>query len=130
MPLVLNKASEAKLKGVHPDLIRVIRRVQKNWKDPKMGFVVTCGVRTLEEQKRLVKSGASRTLKSKHLKQKDGYSHAFDIAVTLDGKVRWDWPLYDKVSKLFLSAAKAEKVNLTWGGSWASFRDGPHYQLN
>lgn len=130
MPLVLNKASEAKLKGVHPDLVRVIRRVQKNWKDPKMGFVVTCGVRTLEEQKRLVKSGASRTLKSKHLKQKDGYSHAFDIAVTLDGKVRWDWPLYDKVSKLFLSAAKAEKVNLTWGGSWASFRDGPHYQLN
>ena len=129
MPLVLNKSSEAKLKGVHPDLIRVIRRVCKDWKHKDLGFIVTCGVRTLEEQKQLVKQGASKTMKSRHLKQKDGYSHAFDIAVTVNGAVRWDWPLYDKVSKNFLSAAKAEKVNVTWGGSWTSFRDGPHYQL-
>ena len=129
MSLVLNKASEAKLKGVHPDLIRVIRRTLKDWKHKDLGFVITCGVRTLEEQKVLLKQGASKTLRSKHLKQKDGFSHAFDIAVTANGKVRWDWPLYDKVSKNFLSAAKAEKVTITWGGSWMSFRDGPHYQL-
>jgi peptidoglycan L-alanyl-D-glutamate endopeptidase CwlK len=129
MSLVLNRQSEARLKGVHPDLIKVIRRVQSNWKDPSLGFVITSGVRTLEEQQKLVKSGASKTLRSKHLKQKDGYGHAFDIAVTLDGKVRWDWPLYDKVSKLFLNAAKAEKVKITWGGDWPRFRDGPHYQL-
>lgn len=129
MSLVLNKASEAKLKGVHPDLIRVIRRTLKDWKHKDLGFVITCGVRTLEEQKVLLKQGASKTLRSKHLKQKDGFSHAFDIAVTANGGVRWDWPLYDKVSKNFLSAAKAEKVNITWGGSWTSFRDGPHYQL-
>lgn len=129
MSLVLNKASEAKLKGVHPDLIRVIRRTLKDWKHKDLGFVITCGVRTLEEQKVLLKQGASKTLRSKHLKQKDGFSHAFDIAVTANGAVRWDWPLYDKVSKNFLSAAKAEKVTITWGGSWTSFRDGPHYQL-
>jgi peptidoglycan L-alanyl-D-glutamate endopeptidase CwlK len=76
-----------------------------------------------------LKQGASKTLRSKHLKQKDGFSHAFDIAVTANGAVTWAWPLYDKVSKNFLSAAKAEKVKITWGGSWTSFRDGPHYQL-
>ena len=129
MSLVLNKASEAQLKGVHPDLIRVIRRTLKDWKHKDLGFVITCGVRTIEEQKVLLKQGASKTLRSKHLKQKDGFSHAYDIAVTANGVVRWDWPLYDKVSKNFLSAAKAEAVKLTWGGLWTSFRDGPHYQL-
>lgn len=129
MSLVLNKSSEAKLKGVHPDLIRVIRRVQKDWKHKDLGFIVTCGVRTLEEQKQLVKQGASKTMRSKHLKQKDGFSHAFDIAVTVNDKAVWAWPLYDKVSKNFLSAAKAEAVKLTWGGLWPKFRDGPHYQL-
>ena len=127
--LTLNKTSAAKLKGVHPDLIRVIRRVQQSWKHKDLGFIVTCGLRTPEEQKKLVRSGASRTMRSKHLRQKDGFSHAFDIAVTLNNKVVWDWPLYEKVSKNFLDAAKALGVKVTWGGSWKSFRDGPHYQL-
>lgn len=125
----LNASSKAKLKGVHPDLVRVVNRCAKDWKDKQFTFGITCGVRTLEEQKILVKKGASKTLKSRHIPAKNGYSHAVDVVAFIDGKVRWDWPLYDKISKAMKAAAKAEKVPIEWGGDWVSFKDGPHYQL-
>lgn len=127
--MVLSKSSESKLKGVHPDLVRVVRRCAKDWKDTQFTFGITCGVRTLEEQKVLVKKGASKTLKSRHIPAKNGYSHAIDVVAFVDGKVRWDWPLYDKIAKAMKAAAKAEKVPVEWGGDWVSFKDGPHYQL-
>ena len=125
----LNTASIAKLKGVHPDLVRVVLRCADDWKDPGTGFIVTCGVRTLAEQKVLVAKGASKTLRSRHIPAANGYSHAVDLAATIDGKVRWDWPLYDRLAKAMKAAAKAEKVPLEWGGDWKTFKDGPHYQL-
>ena len=125
----LNTASSAKLKGVHPDLVRVVLRCAEDWKDADTGFIVTCGVRTLAEQKVLVAKGASKTLRSRHIPAANGYSHAVDLAATLGGKVRWDWPLYDRLAKAMKAAANKEKVPLEWGGGWASFKDGPHYQL-
>ena len=120
----LNTASIAKLKGVHPDLVRVVLRCAEDWKDADTGFIVTCGVRTLAEQKVLVAKGASKTLRSRHLT-----GHAVDLAATIDGGVRWDWPLYDRLAKAMKAAAKAEKVTVEWGGDWKTFKDGPHYQL-
>ena len=120
----LNTASIAKLKGVHPDLVRVVLRCAEDWKDADTGFIVTCGVRTLAEQKVLVAKGASKTLRSRHLT-----GHAVDLAATIGGNVRWDWPLYDRLAKAMKAAAKAEKVPLEWGGDWKTFKDGPHYQL-
>ena len=125
----ITPTSEKRLRGVHPDLVRVVRRVAKDWKDAETGFIITCGVRTLEEQKVLVKKGASRTLRSRHIPARNGYGHAVDFAVTLNGVPRWDWPLYDKLAKRVKAAAKAEKVPIEWGGDWPSFRDGPHFQL-
>lgn len=125
----LSKSSIVKLKDVHPDLVRVVNRCAKDWKDAVFTFGITCGPRTLEEQKLLVKKGASKTLRSRHIPAKNGYSHAVDVVAMLNGEVRWDWPLYDKISKAMKAAAKAEKVSVEWGGDWASFRDGPHYQL-
>ena len=125
----LSSSSKAKLKGVHPDLVRVVERCARDWKDNQFTFGVTCGVRTLEEQKILVKKGASKTLKSRHIPAPNGFSHAVDLVAFIDKKVRWDWPLYDKISKAMKAAAKAEKVPVEWGGDWVSFKDGPHYQL-
>jgi peptidoglycan L-alanyl-D-glutamate endopeptidase CwlK len=125
----LTSASYARLKGVHPDLVRVVMRCAADWADPATGFIVTCGVRTLEEQKILKAKGASRTLRSRHIPAANGYSHAVDLACTINGQVRWDWPLYDRLAKRMMAAAKAEKVPLEWGGAWTSFKDGPHYQL-
>lgn len=117
-------SSVAKLRGVHPDLVRVVHRCAADWKDVETGFIVTCGLRTLAEQRLLVANGASKTLRSRHLT-----GHAVDLACVLKGKVRWDWPLYDRLAKRMKAAAKAEKVPLEWGGDWKTFKDGPHYQL-
>ena len=120
----LNAYSIAKLRGVHPDLVRVVNRCAADWKDTETGFIVTCGLRTLAEQKVLVAKGASKTLRSRHLT-----GHAVDLAATIGGKVRWDWPLYNRLSKVMKTAANKEKVPLEWGGDWKTFKDGPHYQL-
>lgn len=120
----LNASSVAKLKGVHPDLVRVVLRCASDWKDAGTGFIVTCGIRTLEEQKILKAKGASKTLRSRHLT-----GHAVDLAATIGNKVRWDWPLYDRMAKAMKAAAKAEKVPVEAGADWVKFRDGPHFQL-
>jgi len=118
-----------KLNGVHPDLVRVVRRSATLHVDPQLGFVITCGVRTLAEQKVLLAKGASKTLRSRHIPGKNGFSHAVDYAVTINGKVRWDWPLYANLAKIVKAAAQMEKVSIEWGGDWKSFKDGPHFQL-
>jgi peptidoglycan L-alanyl-D-glutamate endopeptidase CwlK len=122
--MILNTVSEKRLRGVHPDLVRVVRRCATDWADPETGFIVTQGLRTLEEQKLLKAKGASRTLRSRHLT-----GHAVDLAVSVQGQIRWDWPLYAKLAKAMKAAAKVEKVPLEWGGDWTSFKDGPHFQL-
>ena len=143
--MIMNAASEKKLKKVHPDLVRVVRRVAKDWKDPETGWIITCGPRTLEEQRLLVAKGASRTMRSRHLIAANGYAHAVDFACTIKGVLKWDWGLYIKLSNAVKAAAIAEKVTVEWGGIWAplntvkgpltasslhkSFPDGPHYQL-
>lgn len=130
---------------MHPDLVRVVNRCATDWKDTSTGFIVTCGVRTLAEQKILKAKGASKTLRSRHIPAANGFSHAVDLAATIDGKVRWDWPLYVKLANVMKAAAIAEKVPVEWGGTWAlinpvkgaitskmlhkSFPDGPHFQL-
>ena len=126
--MIINAASEKKLKGVHPDLVRVVRRVAKDWKDAETGWIITCGTRTIEEQKVLKAKGASRTLRSRHIPAANGYSHAVDFAMTIKGVPRWDWPLYDRLARAVKAAARAEKVSVEWGGDW-KFKDGPHFQL-
>lgn len=125
----LNTSSLSRLKGVHPDLVRVVNRCAADWRDVETGFIVTCGVRTLAEQKVLKAKGASKTLRSRHIPAANGFSHAVDLACTIKGAMRWDWPLYDRLAVRMKAAAKAEKVPLEWGGDWKTFKDGPHYQL-
>jgi peptidoglycan L-alanyl-D-glutamate endopeptidase CwlK len=122
----LNAKSLGYLKKAHPDLVRVVMRAAAM---TTVDFVITCGARTIEEQAILVKKGASKTMKSRHIPGKNGFSHAVDLAAVIDGKVRWDWPLYDKLAKAMKAAAKVEKVVIEWGGDWTSFKDGPHFQL-
>jgi peptidoglycan L-alanyl-D-glutamate endopeptidase CwlK len=122
--VILNTTSHQRLRGVHPDLVRVVRRCAADWADPETGFIVTQGLRTLEEQKLLKAKGASRTLRSRHLT-----GHAVDLAVSVRGQTRWDWPLYAKLAKAMKDAARKEKVPLEWGGDWKTFKDGPHFQL-
>ena len=126
----LTAQDEAHLKKVHPDLSRVIRRAAAMWPSNDLTFFITCSLRTLEEQKKLFAAKATRTMNSRHLPGKSNkLSHAVDLAIKMGGKIRWDWPLYAQMAKTIKAAAKAEKVPITWGGDWVSFKDGPHFEL-
>lgn len=117
---MIDARSERNLIGVHPDLVKVIRRAAKAG-----GFVVTEGLRTKARQAQLVKAGASKTINSRHIT-----GHAIDVAAIVNGEVRWDWPLYAAISVRVKAAAKEFKVAIVWGGDWKSFRDGPHFELD
>jgi peptidoglycan L-alanyl-D-glutamate endopeptidase CwlK len=113
--------SLSKMTGLHPDLKKVLHRAIQL---TEVDFSIIEGLRTLERQKQLVASGASKTLNSRHL---DG--HAVDIAPYMNGEIRWDWPLYNKLAKAMKAAAKEVGVPIEWGGDWLRFKDGPHWQL-
>lgn len=110
------------MEGVHPDLVAVAHRALEI---TEIDFLVTEGLRTREKQIELVRAGASRTTRSRHLT-----GHAIDVAAWVAGGVRWDWPLYEELSRAFKQAAAELKVPIVWGGDWKSFRDGPHYELS
>lgn len=118
---VLGPQSRARLTGVQPDLVRVVERAIGL---SLIDFRVTEGVRTMARQKQLMASGATRTLKSRHLT-----GHAVDLVALVGGTVRWDWPLYPRLAAAMKAAAAELGVPIEWGGDWRTFKDGPHFQL-
>lgn len=122
MAFKLGASSEKALKGVHLDLVRVVRRAIAI---TSIDFRVMEGKRSLAQQKINVKKGVSQTLKSKHLT-----GHAVDIIPLVNGKVSWAWPLFHKLAPIIKEAARLEGVTVTWGGDWKSFKDGPHWELD
>ena len=54
MAFKLSNRSKGKLEGVHPDMVAVVERAIEL---TKVDFGVTYGVRTVEEQEKLVASG-------------------------------------------------------------------------
>lgn len=121
MAIILGQRSLSRLEGVHPDLVRVVKKAAAM---SDLDFTVLEGLRTLERQKQLMASGATRTMKSRHLT-----GHAVDLAPMVGSEVRWDWPLYNKLAPIVKAAAAAENVVIEWGGDWRTFKDGPHWQL-
>ena len=119
--MTLDKRSETRLQGVHPDLVKVVRRAAEI---TTVDFVITEGKRTEAKQKQMVASGASRTMNSRHLT-----GHAVDLAAKVGNDIRWDWPLYFKLAAAMKQAAAELKVSIEWGGDWRTFKDGPHFQL-
>lgn len=50
---------------------------------------------------------------------------AWDIGIFKGKEYFGDHPLYAKVGKLY-----TQTPGITWGGTWTSFVDQPHYQLS
>ena len=141
------------MKGVHPDLVRVVERAIEI---TGVDFTVMEGVRTEARQRQLVAAGSSWTMDSLHLPQDDGLAHAIDLGAWVGGKVDWSWPLYFVIARAMQQAGRELNVPLRWGGAWdrrltttnkepyllsAKYRigrlrrnkkpnpDGPHYEL-
>lgn len=118
------------LKGIHPDLRRVLDRALQ---DSPIDFVITEGIRTLERQKEMLRIGATTTLNSRHLT-----GHAVDlyawVDINLDGRIVFEEManprLLKRIADAIKEAAKAENVPVIWGGDWRTFKDLPHFELD
>ena len=121
MTYALSQKSLDKMKGLHPDLVKVVKRAIEL---TTVDFTVGETLRTVERQKELVAKGASQTMKSRHLT-----GHAIDLYALKNGGVVWELPLYKEIAKAMLQAAKELGVDLEWGGNWKTLVDGPHFQL-
>lgn len=142
---VFGKRSRERLHGVHPDLVLVVSRALLY---SEVDFAITEGMRSYERQLELVAKGRSWTENSRHLRQRDGYSHAIDVVAAgdldLDGDVDttdrsliWSPSYYHKIADAFMRAASELMVPLRWGGDWdcdgdtgdQQHFDGPHFEL-
>ena len=118
----LGPRSQSRLKGVHPDLVKVVERAIEI---TTVDFTVLEGVRTPERQKVLFEAEASTTLNSRHIT-----GHAVDLGAWVDNQVDWSWPLYHKIAAAMKEAAKELGIAIVWGGDWRTFKDGPHFELD
>ena len=155
MAFKLSGRSLNKLEGVHPTMVDTVKRAIEL---SKVDFGVIYGVRSLSEQKRLYEAKRSQTMKSKHLVQEDGYSHAVDLMAYDGSDPSWDIVMYDDIADAMKAAAKETGANIRWGAAWTidniadwerpmqdamnnyidirrrsgrtPFIDGPHFELN
>lgn len=120
------------LQDVDPRLACTVLLAARTWNEKThLRFRVSSGLRTRDEQRRLMaagKSWVSDPEKSYHVT-----ARAVDLAILSADrtKAHWDFGLYQKLNQHMVSAAMQIGLHpddLTWGGSWKQ-RDGVHWQV-
>ena len=135
MTYKLGNRSKENLKGVHPDLVKV---VEKAIEITTQDFTVIEGVRTAQRQKELYAQGRSKPgqivtnvdgvkKKSNHQVKADGKGHAVDI---VPYPVDWDSSIkFDNIANAMKLAACQLGIDIKWGGDWKGLVDKPHFEL-
>lgn len=131
-----SKRSIDNLKGVHPDLVKLMTEAIK---DSPVDFTITEGVRSAERQQALFKQRPKVTnvdgiiKKSNHQVKSDGYGHAVDLYPFYNGSVQvQDKEVIPKLKLIAVhikSVAKCLGISITWGGDFKSLHDPPHFEL-
>lgn len=133
-----SQKSEDRLAHLHLDMKRVVRRAL-NFQ--VMDFTVLETLRDQERQALMVKTGASKTMDSRHLANADGLSEAVDLLpypYNVNGVDVWDdKQRFAVLAGLMYAAAALENVPIRWGGDWdfdgnnadSTFHDMPHFEL-
>ncbi len=111
MSFKLSNRSKGRLEGVNPKLVQVVNKAIEL---TKVDFGVTCGMRTVEEQEKLVASGASQTMKSKHLE-----GRAVDLVAYIGPNITWALNKYDELADAMADAAVVYSVPIKWGAAWS-----------
>lgn len=122
-----SQRSENNLKGVHPALVKVIRRALEI---TPVDFIVIEGLRTQARQKELVVTGKSQTMNSRHLT-----GHAVDI---IPVNTTWKIEEFHPLLKAVKQAADEQGLKLRFGINWKNdpslpietkFIDAPHVEI-
>lgn len=136
-----SKRSIENLRGVHPDLVRVM---EMSIKESPIDFTIVEGVRSTKRQQELYALGRTKPgrkvtnadgvrRKSNHQQKPDGFGHAVDIYPYYDGKVQLHdkavIPALEQIAEHIKSQAKKLNIKIVWGGDWKNPYDPPHFQL-
>ncbi|QQK88066.1 peptidoglycan hydrolase [Providencia phage PSTRCR_127] len=119
----LSQRSLKNLEGVHPDLVKVVKRAIEI---SDVDFGITEGLRSVERQRQLGKEGKSQ------IQNPENGMHVLGKAVdtlaypTPSGS--WEWKYYEQIDKAMKQAGKELGIPVEWGGDW-KFKDGVHFQL-
>jgi len=122
-----SKRSLDNLKGVHPDMVKLMKEAIKT---TPIDFTIIEGVRTTARQLELYKAKKSRCdgiyKKSNHQVKKDGYGYAVDVV-----PYPVDWNNINRfilLSKHIKSVANKLGIKISYGGDW-TMKDFPHWEL-
>ena len=122
-----SQRSENNLKGVNPDLVKVIRRALEI---TPVDFIVIEGLRTQARQKEMVATGKSQTMNSRHLT-----GQAVDI---IPVNTTWKIEEFKPLLKAVKQAADEQGLKLRFGINWKNdpalpietkFIDAPHVEI-
>ena len=106
----LSERSMAKLNGID-DAMRAVTELAIEY--TKIDFGVTCGLRTVEEQRALVDAGASQTMNSLHIT-----GQAVDVVAYVGPRISWEVNLYDDIAEAFKIAGIELGTGIRWGAAW------------
>ena len=110
MAFKFSTRSQEKLIGVDSELKEIVSLAITY---TKIDFSVIEGLRTEKRQRALVESGASQTMKSKHLE-----GRAVDLMAYVDGRGCWELNVYDDIADAMKRAAIEIDVAVRWGAAW------------
>lgn len=133
MTFHLGPRSLERLKGLHIDLQAVVIRAISL---SEIDFTVIEGTRTLEQQKANVLSGASKTMRSRHIPDSNQckLGCAVDLAPLLDldgdGDLEPSWVQehFGPIADAMKQASAELDIPIEWGFDLWGW-DGPHFQL-
>lgn len=118
-----------KLEDLHPLIRDKARLVLIACEERGVDLLVTCTLRSLDEQAKLYAQGRTtpgrRVTNAKPGSSAHNYGMAMDVVPMLGGKPQWDakhphWQVYGE---------EVRKAGLEWAGDWKSFREFPHCQV-
>ena len=110
MAFKFSTRSQEKLIGVDSELKEIVSLAITY---TKIDFGVIEGLRTEKRQRALVESGASQTMKSKHLE-----GRAVDLMAYIDSRGCWELNVYDDIADAMKRAAIEIDVAVRWGAAW------------
>lgn len=132
-----SQRSKNNLLFIHPDLVKVMNEAIKN---SPIDFIITDGIRSTEEQRKLYNQGRTTpgkivtnadgvNNKSNHQVKSDGYGYAVDLYPFYNGSAQLnDAKSLKVIADHIKSVAKNLGVTIQWGGDW-TFKDYPHFEL-
>lgn len=132
-----SQRSKNNLLFIHPDLVKVMNEAIKN---SPIDFIITDGIRSTEEQRKLYNQGRTTpgkivtnadgvNNKSNHQVKSDGYGYAVDLYPFYNGSAQLnDAKSLKVIADHIKSVAKQLGITIQWGGDW-KFKDYPHFEL-